>query len=529
MARVRQSNEKGFMTSGENISYWIDSIKPFEFETLNENIDADVLIIGGGIAGLTTAYCLLKAGKKITLVEDGLIGSGETGRTTAHLTCALDDRYYEIEKTFGEEGSKKAAESHMAAIDWIDKTVKEENIDCNFERIDGFLFIHPTDTKENLKKEFDATRKAGLQTEWIDRVPLMKAETSPCIRFPRQGQFHIMKYLRGLANAIIRMGGKIYTKTHARHINKNGAECNGYKVTAAEIVVATNVPVNDFVAVHTKQFPYRTYVIALKVPKGKIDHFLWWDTGDQDSKWVTAPYHYIRTQTFDDEYDLLIAGGEDHKTGQADDEDIAEEKRFDALIDWTRKHFPMTEEIVYQWSGQVIEPVDYMAFIGRNPGDDNVYIITGDSGNGMTHGTIGGIIISDLVKGIDNKWAEFYSPKRTPLKTPKTFLTEMFNMAKQYGDYIAKADISEADELMPGEGATLSKGFKRFAIYKDNENRLHAFSAVCPHMGCMVQWNAEEKSFDCPCHGSRFTKEGVVINGPSTVGLEKIQIKDQDE
>ncbi|HTM92133.1 MAG TPA: FAD-dependent oxidoreductase, partial [Flavisolibacter sp.] len=214
------------------------------------------------------------------------------------------------------------------------------------------------------------------------------------------------------------------------------------------------------------------------------------------------------------------------KTGQADTEKIAEEERYDALIGWTRKRFPRAGNIAYQWSGQVMEPVDYMGFIGKNPGDDNIFIITGDSGNGMTHGTLGGIIVSDLVQGIDNKWAEIYSPKRTPLKPPKTFLTEMFNTIKQYGDYITKADISEVDELTPGEGAILSKGLKRFAVYKDEGNKVHAFSAVCPHMGCMVQWNAEEKSFDCPCHGSRFTKDGVVINGPATVGLERINIKE---
>jgi glycine/D-amino acid oxidase-like deaminating enzyme/nitrite reductase/ring-hydroxylating ferredoxin subunit len=525
MGKLRASNKKGFITSGENISYWLDSVKPFEFETLNHDLDTDILIIGGGIAGLTTAYCLLKAGKKITLVEDGLIGSGETGRTTAHLTCALDDRYYEVEKAFGEDGSRKAAESHTAAIDWIEKTVNEEQIDCSFERVDGFLFIHPTDTKENLEKEFEATKKAGLQTSWMEHVPGIAAETSPCIRFPNQGQFHIMEYLQGLANAITRMGGIIYTKTHARHINKNGAGCNGYKVSASQIVVATNTPVNDFAAIHTKQFAYRTYVIALKFPKDQIQHSLWWDTGDMDSKWVTAPYHYVRTQPFDEEYDLLIVGGEDHKTGQADDEKIPEEERFHALIAWTKKRFPMAEDIIYQWSGQVQEPVDYMAFIGKNPGDDNVFIITGDSGNGMTHGTIGGIIVSDLIQGKENKWADLYSPKRTPLKAPKTFLSEMFNTSKQYVDYITKADIGDVDELEPGQGAILSKGLKRLAIYKDEGNRVHAFSAVCPHMGCMVQWNAEEKSFDCPCHGSRFTKDGVVINGPATVGLEKINIK----
>jgi glycine/D-amino acid oxidase-like deaminating enzyme/nitrite reductase/ring-hydroxylating ferredoxin subunit len=525
MSTVRQSNENGLITSGENISYWIDSVKPLQFETLSRDIDTDVLIIGGGIAGLTTAYCLLKAGRKITLVEDGFIGSGETGRTTAHLTCALDDRYHEIEKIFGSEGSQMAAESHMAAIDWMEQTASGEKIDCDLERVDGFLFIHPTDTTENLEKEFEATQNAGLQTSWMDHVPGLSGERGPCIRFPRQGQFHIMRYLQGLANAILRMGGKIFTKTHARHIHKNGAECNGYNITSSHIVVATNSPVNDFVAIHTKQFPYRTYVIALRVRKGQIPHALWWDTGDQESKWVTTPYHYIRTQSLDEDYDLLIVGGEDHKTGQADEEGIPEEERYNELINWTNKRFPMAEDLAYCWSGQVLEPVDYMAYIGKNPGDDQIYIITGDSGNGMTHGTIGGIIVTDLILGIENKWADFYSPKRSPLNTPKTYLSEVFNMSRQYFDYVTRADIGEIDELLPGQGAILSKGLKRLAVYKDEQGNIHAFSAVCPHLGCMVQWNGEEKSFDCPCHGSRFTKEGIVINGPATIGLEKIEIK----
>jgi glycine/D-amino acid oxidase-like deaminating enzyme/nitrite reductase/ring-hydroxylating ferredoxin subunit len=525
MARFTQENRKGFLTSGENISYWIASVAPLAFASLEKDIDADILIIGGGIAGLTTAYCLLKAGRKIVLVEDGFIGSGESGRTTAHLTAALDDRYYEIEKAFGREGSGKAAESHTAAIDWIEATIKGENITCDFERVDGFLFIHPSDTREHLEKEYPATQRAGLGTEWLEQIPGIAAETGPCIRFPRQGQFHIMKYLHGLAHAIIKMGGAIYTKTHARHIDKNGAECNGFTVRASQIVVATNTPVNDFAAMHTRQFPYRTYVIGCKLPGGKLPHHLWWDSGDQQSKWVTTPYHYVRTQKLDDRYDLLIAGGEDHKTGQADAEDVPEEERYQALIDWTRKRFPMAEDIVFQWSGQVMEPVDYMAFIGKNPGNDNIFIITGDSGNGMTHGTLGGLILSDLMQGKDNRWADIYAPKRSLLKAPKTYVTELFNTVKQYGAFITRADITGIDELGPGEGAILSRGLKRFAVYKDPENAVHAFSAVCPHMGCMVQWNADEKSFDCPCHGSRFTKEGNVINGPATTGLEKIEVR----
>lgn len=524
--RTEALNEKGFITSGENISYWIDSADPIEFETLDKSQDTDVLIIGGGIAGLSTAYLLAKAGRKIILVEDGLVGSGESGRTTAHLTAALDDRYFEIEKTFGEKGCKTAAASHMAAIDFIETTVRTEKINCRFERIDGYLFIHPTDTRENLQKELVASSKAGLKTEWLDQVPGLSSEKVPCIHFPVQGQFHILQYLRGLADAIIRNGGKIYTKTHARHIDKQGAECNGHNVSASHIVVATNTPVNDFLAIHSKQFPYRSYVVALKVPKGVIPHALWWDTGDQDSKWATAPYHYVRTEKLDEQFDLLIAGGEDHKTGQADSEKIEEEERYNALLEWTRKRFPDAGEVVYQWSGQVMEPVDYMAFIGKNPGDDNIYIITGDSGNGMTHGTLGGMIVSEIILKGDHPWADFYSPKRSPLKMPGRFLKEMANVMKQYGDYITKADIKEVNELKPGEGAILSKDFKRFAVYRDEENIVHAFSAVCPHLGCIVQWNADEKSFDCPCHGSRFTKKGIVINGPATLGLEKIEIRE---
>jgi Rieske Fe-S protein len=283
--------------------------------------------------------------------------------------------------------------------------------------------------------------------------------------------------------------------------------------------------VNDFATMHTKQAPFRSYVIAAKIPKGSLPAALWWDTGDQESTWFTAPYHYVRTEQLDAENDLLIVGGEDHKTGQADKEDIPEESRYDALIDWTCKRFPMGE-VAYKWSGQVLEPMDYMAYIGRNPGNDNVYIITGDSGNGMTHGTLGGLIISDLIQGIDNPWAELYSPKRIPLKEAGTWLRENMNTAAQYADYIKAADIGELADLPAGEGAILGKGINRYAVYKDGAGTPHIFSAVCPHMGCVVRWNGEEKTFDCPCHGSRFTREGVVINGPATANLSDVDNAD---
>lgn len=529
IAMKNMFSNAGSLTSGENISYWIQSVEPLQFEQVNNDIDAEVLIVGGGIAGLTTGYLLAKAGQQVVLVDDGLIGSGETGRTTAHLTCALDDRYFNLEEIFGKDGSRHAAESHREAIDQIERTVQELHIDCNFQRLNGYLFLHPTDKRKNLEKELLATQQAGLMTLWLESTPGLPDHAGPCIEFPQQAQFHIMKYLHGLARGFTLLGGKIFTQSKAVNINKNGAVCNGYKITARHIVVATNSPVNDLVTMHTKQFPFRTYVIAAPIPKGAVQPALWWDTGDMKSKWYTKPYHYVRTEPFNETYDLLISGGEDHKTGQADTEDIPEEERYGNLINWTRSHFPAVNEIVYKWSGQVLEPLDSLAFIGKNPGDENVYIITGDSGNGMTHGTLGGMIITDLIMGRENRWASLYSPRRLPVKVPGTYLKEVANMAAQYADWITKADIKDADQLRPGEGAILSKGLKRYAVYKDEQNNVHACSAMCPHLGCVVHWNAEERTFDCPCHGSRFTKEGTVINGPATSDLKQVKVGEPEE
>ncbi|HYF31725.1 MAG TPA: FAD-dependent oxidoreductase [Chitinophagaceae bacterium] len=514
------------ITSGEHVSYWIDSVRPLSFETLNQDITTDVLVIGAGIAGLTTGYCLAASGRQVVIIDDGLIASGESGRTTAHLTNALDDRYFTLEKLFGADKTKLAAQSHTAAVDWMENTIQKENIQCDFMRVDGYLFLHPTDTAESLDKELEASRKAGLSTEMLDSIPGIASENGRCIRFPRQGQFHIMKYLNGLAGAIVKKGGKIYTNTHASKINKDGAVANGYNIRALYIVVATNTPVNDRVTMHTKQFPYRTYVIGATIPKGQLQPALWWDTGDQESKWITYPYHYFRLQPYNEQFDLLIAGGEDHKTGQADAEDIPEEERYKRLIDWTRKRFPAMQEIAYRWSGQVMEPLDSLAFIGKNPGDDNIYIITGDSGNGMTHGTLGGLIITDLINMKENPWADIYKPTRIPLKVAGNYLKEALNMAGQYADWISKEDIESVDELNNDEGGIVSSGLRKFAVYKDRQGELHVFNATCTHLGCVVHWNGDEKTFDCPCHGSRFAKDGKVINGPAIDDLKIVEVKD---
>jgi glycine/D-amino acid oxidase-like deaminating enzyme/nitrite reductase/ring-hydroxylating ferredoxin subunit len=506
-------------TSGRDVSFWIHSEPGKAFDSLNQNHSTQIAIVGAGIAGITTAYLLAKAGKKVAVFEDGYVGSGETGRTTAHLVNALDDRYYDLEKYFGTEKAKLAAESHTVAVDTIDQIVNVEHIDCDFERVDGYLFLHPTDKLESLESDLKAAQEAGLtEIKFVDRIPIHSFDSGPALHYPNQAQFHPMKYLNALAEKIIDLGSEIFTSTHIDSIDKDGLTTStGFRVSADHIVVATNTPINDRVVIHTKQAPYRTYVIALRIKKGALPHILMWDTGDQNAK--PYPYHYVRLQNFDERNDLLIVGGEDHKTGQASDL----ENRFRNLENWTREKFPQTEEILYRWSGQIMEPIDSLAFIGRNPLDEkNIYICTGDSGNGMTHGTIAGILISDLIRGKQNPWEVVYDPSRKTLRTAPDFIEENLNVAKQYGDWLKKGDIEQIEQLAAGSGAVLKEGTKPVAAYRNESGVLSVHSAVCPHLKCIVHWNSEERSFDCPCHGSRFTGEGRVINGPANSDLEPI-------
>ncbi|MBA2733941.1 MAG: FAD-dependent oxidoreductase [Acidobacteria bacterium] len=514
--------------SGQTTSIWMATAKEIESDgQLAEDMSVDVCIVGAGIAGMTTAYLLAREGKRVVVLDDGAIGGSMTGRTTAHLVNALDDRYYELERLHGEDGSRLAAESHTAAIDRIEAIVKEEGIECGFERLDGYLFAPPDESKKQLKDELEAAHRAGLtEIEMIERAPIKDFDTGKCLRFPNQAQFHPLHYLAGLARAIRRDGGRIHTGTHADKIegDKKSARVetsDGRVITSFSIVVATNTPVNDRFAIHTKQAPYLTYVIGARVPRGSIPKALYWDTPD--------PYHYVRLESINaennetgetEEYDVLIVGGEDHKTGQADDAN----KRFGYLQRWTRTRFPMIGEIEFQWSGQVMEPIDGLAFIGRNPMDEeNIFIATGDSGNGMTHGTIAGILLTDLIMERENEWEKLYNPTRKTLKALPEFASENLNVAAQYVDLVTPGDVDSIDEIKPGDGAIIRHGLKKVAAYRDDAGTIHERSAVCPHLGCIVDWNSKEKTWDCPCHGSRYDAYGKVFQGPANSDLARVE------
>ena len=502
--------------SGQSESVWMRGVEMPPTYPLRDPVYADVVVVGAGIAGITTAYLLGREGLSVVVLDDGAIGGGETSRTTAHLSNAFDDRYYEIERLHGERGAQLTAGSHTAAIERIARIIADEGIDCDFERVDGYLFAPPGDPPDDLERELLAARRAGLaDVRMVDRTPFASFETGRALRFPRQAQFHPLRYLAGVAAAFQRQRGRIFTRTHVLKVDggEDGKSArvetsSGVALNAADVVVATNTPINTPVSMPIRQAAYRTFVVAVPVESGVVRRALYWDTAH--------PYHYARFATIEGS-EVLIVGGEDHKTGQEDDADA----RFRRLEGWARERFPVTGAAVWRWSGQVMEPVDALGFIGRDPGHkrSNVFIATGDSGNGMTHGTIAGMLLTDMILGRENPWATLYDPSRRTLRAAGSFASENLNMVAQYTGWVTPGEVKSVDEIPPGSGAIMRRGLRKVAVYRDPGGALHECSATCPHLGAIVSWNSQEKTWDCPAHGSRFDATGRVLNGPAVSNL----------
>lgn len=494
-------------------SIWKDETGTLEAPALDADTTADVCIVGAGIAGLTCAYMLQRSGASVVVLDKGPVGGGQTGQTTAHLANVMDDRFAWLEQLFGPEGARLAYESHGAAIDTIEGIAQREGIDCDFERLDGYLFLGPEQPLDLLHREREAAMRVGFAgLEELARAPLSSFDTGPCLRFPRQAMFHPLRYLAGLLAAFKRDGGRMYTGTHVARVEGGASPhvltASGLRVDARSVIVATNTPMNDRFAIHTKQAPYRSFVVGLAVPAGAVPHGLYWDMED--------PYHYVRLQRLRGENgsssEVLIVGGEDHKTGECDDA----EERYARLEAWTRARFSMAERVLYRWQGQVMEPIDGLGFIGADPEHQKgVYIATGDSGQGMTHGTIAGMILSELVTGNRHPWAHLYDPRRKTLRAAREFARENIKVARHYAEWLQRAEVESVDDIPQGSGAIVQRGLHKLAVYRDDQGKLHERSAACTHLGCLVHWNSAERSWDCPCHGSRFSPDGVVLNGPA--------------
>jgi glycine/D-amino acid oxidase-like deaminating enzyme/nitrite reductase/ring-hydroxylating ferredoxin subunit len=488
-------------------SLWMD-FKMAALPARDPAAETDVLVIGAGIAGLTTAYELARAGRQVMIVDRGRFGQGMTARTTAHLAFELDDYFHELLKAQGEEAARLWYRSQSAAVDLFERICREEEINCDFARLDGILMAADGKDVEYLKKELKAAGQAGFaDAEWIEarKVP---GQHLPAIRFPRQGRFHPLKFLNGLIGALQHRGASLHEHTEIIGLDEQDGVVTattsaGSAIRARQVLVATNAPFHLRVPIHTKQAPYRTFVIAAPIAKGHAADVLLWDTAEPG-------YHYVRLQP-GDELDLLIVGGEDHKSGTADDGT----ERIGRLEAWARERWPRMGDIAYAWSGQVYEPADFVGFIGRSPQHTEVYLATGDSGQGMTTGGAAALLLADLMNGTANAWTELYEPSRKMHHGVAEYLKENLEAARHWVELLRPGEVDSFEDIEPGAGALVKMHGKPVAAYRDDGGQLHLRSAVCTHAGCTVHWNGFERCWDCPCHGSQFSIDGEVLAGPA--------------
>lgn len=493
-----------------NDSLWSAAREAPAFPPLLQDISVDVAIVGGGITGLTCAMLLADAGKSVALLEARTLGSGVSNRSTVHMTEILDTRYHAIESKFGREAARLVAESSRAAIEQAATLAAILDVDCGFVRRPGWLYTENAKDAAEIEREHEAARRAGLAAELVGEAPL-PFPTKRALRVPEQAQLHIGRYLDGLARAAASKGALVYESSRVVAV-EDGDPCLvhtelGSIVRARAVFCATHTPMNRLFLV-TKIAAYRSYVVAY--PHVSIPDGLFWDTDD--------PYHYLSAFTVDG-VPYLVVGGEDHKTGTVADTS----ERFDRLSTWTRRRFDVPAEPKYRWSAQVEEPVDGLPFIGKNSLSENVFVATGFSGNGTTFGTLAAMIVRDLVTNRPNRFAELFTATRVkPLASLPAFATENVDFPIHLvTDRVARPDAKSIDDVAPGEGKIVRVRGERLAVYRDARGNLHAVTAVCTHLGCIVKFNAAERTWDCPCHGSRFDPDGAVLDGPATRALAR--------
>jgi glycine/D-amino acid oxidase-like deaminating enzyme/nitrite reductase/ring-hydroxylating ferredoxin subunit len=493
-------------------SIWIATAVNSDFPALQRELSVDVTIVGGGITGLTAAMLLTESGKKVAVLEAAEVGSGTTGNSTGNLYSLLSSRLHTIRQKWDERTMAAVAASRASAIDLIEDTTRKRQLDGGFHRRAWHFYTvsgASSQDDEQITNEYEAARIAGLNVKWTQSLPLPFG-ISKALRIENQAQFHPLNYVRGLAHSISSDRCQIFE--HSKAIEIDEANCvvktERGQIESDKIILATHTP-KGFNLVQAQMEVYREYGIAGRLIDDNYPEGIFWGLGRMR--------HSIRSLDVHPEKYLIVVGGE-HKTGNEEDT----RRYYDELEQFTRSHFKIGS-IHSKWSAQQYRPADKLPYIGKTAGSPNVYIATGFSSDGLTYGAVAAMIITDQILGRENSWTEFYSPTRfTPVKSAKGFLAENVNVAKHFAkDYLTDAHIKPLDAIAPGEGALVKIGGEKVALYRDENYGPIALSPVCPHLKCIVHWNNAEKTWDCPCHGSRFRADGSVIEGPAIAALER--------
>jgi glycine/D-amino acid oxidase-like deaminating enzyme/nitrite reductase/ring-hydroxylating ferredoxin subunit len=506
------------MAKFETNSYWLDNTPAPRFSALKEDIAVDVLIVGAGITGITAAYLLKRTGANVALVERNRCVDGETTFTTAHLTCVTDTPLSGLVETFGRDHAQAVWDAQLAAIDTIDRITWREQIKSQFDWVSGNLV--DVSGKLDLRREADLANELGFDAELVERATPFDAQA---VRFPNQAKFHPRKYLIGLLRQLCNgKGCQVYEHTTIEEIDGTAITAttdDGHRIHCEHVLVATHVPLQGktgllpATVLQSKLAPYTSYVVAGWAPRGTVPEGLFWTTD--------TPYDYLRVDRRHD-HDFVIFGGEDHKTGQA-------ENTIDCFnrLEKKLKHLVPEIAVTHKWSGQVIETNDGLPYIGET--SERQFVATGYSGNGMTFGTLSAMMFCDYVTGARNPWAELFEPGRTKVKGG------VWNYLKENKDYpyylirdrFAGSSSQSLRAIRRGNGDVMTVDGQPAAVYRGLDGEIHVLSAVCTHMGCYVNWNEAERTWDCPCHGSRFKVTGDVIAGPAETPLAEIQVKDR--
>ncbi|MGY5849674.1 FAD-dependent oxidoreductase [Salegentibacter sp. F14] len=498
-------------------SIWKAKASNPKYPTLEKDIEVEVAIVGGGITGITSAYLIAQKGIKVAVLESMEIGGGTTAGSTGNLYTMVDNRLHHIQAKFDKKTAAKVSESRTAAVDLIEDIIRKYSIECSFKRQPWVLYTETGEEKEILEKTKETLLDLGLEVQEQNSLPLPFPIHS-AIKVENQAQFNPAEFVAGLAQNIDVQQCQIFENSPVYHIEKGSPHIlhtPSGKVKANKVILATHTPKGVY-ALQTALYPHREYALAAKLKTGEYPDGIFWST---ESKAHPSLRSYETA-----EGKFLITVGYHHKVGQED----PKKDYFGDLEKNLRKNYDV-EEVMYKWSAQHYKPADGLPYIGESS-DDNIYLATGFSTDGLTYGVVSAMIFRDLLSGAKNNWAEIYKARRfTPLKSAKPFIKENLNVLKEYlKDIPGKADKEAFSDVKKGEGKIVEMNDEKWAVHRDQEGRLCAASAVCTHMDCIVNWNNEEKTWDCPCHGSRFKPTGEVIEGPAFSPLDKRKINPEN-